>query len=192
MRNVKPITLLGLYSTHLVDPDRLLPVQAALLAPPPAPLCTTADTKDDVTRLPIRALVSLALKHDLVALGRAARHVERELRRMLEDLVAAAGGAQPRDDAPAPGALVARHLRLREHARENLLLDHAHATSPAFGARVYVPVRRGARAAAVVAEDALFDDELGAGAGAEVSVLISLSLIFGRRVRGRTSTLAPV
>lgn len=111
-----------------------------------------------------------------MALGRAARHVERELRRMLEDLVAAAGGAQPRDDAPAPAALVARHLRLREHTRENLLLDHTHAAAPAFGARVYVPVRRGARAAAVVAEDALFDDELG---GAEVSTLI-LGLSVGR------------
>jgi hypothetical protein len=53
------------------------------------------------------------------------------------------------------------------------LLDHAHAAAPAFGARVYVPVRRGARAAAVVAENALFDEEL--GTGAESALVLALS-----------------
>ncbi len=95
-----------------------------------------------------------------MALGRAAGHVERKVRRVLEDLVAGARGAQPRDDAAPPAALGARHLRLREHPREDLLLHDAHAASAAVGARVYVPVCCGARAAAVVAEHTLFDDEL--------------------------------
>jgi hypothetical protein len=159
-READSVFSLLLNGTHLVDSDRLLPVQAALLAPPTALLGTTADTKDDITRFPIGALVTLSLKHDLVSLRRAARYVERKLRRMLEDLVATTCGAQPRDDASPSAALVARHLGLREHTREDLLLHHAYAAAPTFGARVYVTVRRGARTAAVVAENALFDDEL--------------------------------
>lgn len=146
--------------THLVDPDRLFPVQTALLAPPAAPLGTTAYAQDDVAGLPIRILVALPLVHDLVALGRAAGHVERELGRVVEDLVPPAGGTLPHDDAAPPAAIVARHLRLREHPGEDLLLDDPHAAPAAVGTRVYVPVRCGARATAVIAEHALFDDEL--------------------------------
>ena len=75
-----------------------------------------------------------------MALGRAARHVEREVRRVLEDLLAGARGTLSHDDAPAPAAFVARHLRLCEHAWEDLLLDDAHAAPVAFGTRVDVPV----------------------------------------------------
>ena len=146
--------------THLVDADSFLPVQAALLAPPAALLCAAAHAEDNVAWLPIGALVALALEDDLVALGRAAGHVEREVRRVLEDLVAGARGALPHDDAAPPTALVARHLRLREHAREDLLLDDAHAAPAAVGARVDVPVRGGARATAVVTQHALLNHEL--------------------------------
>ena len=162
--------------THLVDPDRLFPVQTALLAPPPALLGTTAYTEDDVAGLPIGTLVGLALEHDLVALGRAAGHVERELRRVVEDLVAPAGGTLPHDDAAPSAALVARHLRLREHPGEDLLLHHPHAAPAAVGTCVYVPVRCGARAAAVVAEHVLFDDEL---VGDAVSVSIAFVVMGG-------------
>ena len=79
-----------------------------------------------------------------MALGRAAGHLQRELRRMLEDLVSTARGALADDHAAAPAALVARHLRLREHAREDLLFDDAHAAAATFGAWVDVPVRGGA------------------------------------------------
>lgn len=95
-----------------------------------------------------------------MALGRAAGHVERELRRVVEDLVARAGGTLPHDDAAPSAAFVARHLRLREHPREYLLLHYPHAAPAAVGTCVYVPVRCGARAAAVIAEHVLFDDEL--------------------------------
>jgi hypothetical protein len=78
--------------------------------------------------------VALALKDDRVALGRAAGHVEREMRHVLEDLVAGARGALPHDDASAPGAL---------------------------RTRVDVPARGGARATTVVTQHALLDHELG-------------------------------
>ena len=154
--------------THLVDSDRLFPVQAALLAPPSTLLGAAAYAKDDVARLPIGTLVGLSLEHDLVALGRAAGHVERELRRVVEDLVARAGGTLPHDDAAPSAALVARHLRLGEHPGEDLLLHDAHAAPAAVGTGVYVPVRCGARAATVIAEHALFDDELGGDASVSV------------------------
>ena len=106
-----------------------------------------------------------------MALGRATGHVERELRRVVEDLVARAGGTLPHDDAAPSAAFVARHLRLREHPREDLLLHHPHAAPAALGTCVYVPVRCGARAAAVIAEHALFNDEL-------VAVSIKSGLFF--------------
>ena len=112
------------------------------------------------TRLPIRTLVALALVHDLVTLGHATWHVERELSQVVEDLVTPAGGTFPHNDAAPPTAFVARHLRLREHPREDLLLDDSHAAPAAFGTRVYVPVHCGARASTVIAEHALFDDEV--------------------------------
>jgi hypothetical protein len=124
---------LFLNTTYLVDPDCFLPVQTTLLASQPALLRTTAHAKDDVTRFPIWALVPFALEHDLVALGRSTGHIERELRRVVEDLLAGACGAFPHDDAAASAAFVARYLRLGEHAREDLLLDDAHTTSAAFG-----------------------------------------------------------
>ena len=163
---------------HLVDPDRLFPVQTALLASPATLLGTTAYTQDDVTRLPIRTLVALSLVHDLVALGRAAGHVERELSRVVEDLVAPAGGTFPHDDAAPSAAFVARHLRLREHPREDLLLDDSHAAPAAFGTRVYVPVRCGARASTVIAEHALFDDELVWRRDASKSAFCSVLVFF--------------
>jgi hypothetical protein len=131
-------------TTYLVDPDCFFPVQAALLASPPSLLGATPHAQNDVSRFPIRTLVSFSLKDDFVALGRAAGHVERKVRRVLEDLLASARGTLPDDDAAVPATFVARHLRLREHAREDLLLDDAHAGAAAFGTWVNVPVRGGA------------------------------------------------
>ena len=130
--------------TYLVDADSLLPVQTALLAPERALLGARAHAEDDVAGLPIGALVALALEHDLVALGRAAGHVERELRRVVEHLLPGARGALAHDDPPPPAALVARHLRLREHPREDLLLHDAHAAPAAVRTGVDVAVCRGA------------------------------------------------
>ena len=123
---------LFLNTTYLVDPDSFLPVQTTLLASQAALLGTTPHAKDDVTGFPIRTLVPFALEHDLVALGRATGHVERELVRVVEDLLAGARGAFSHDDAAASTAFVTRHLRLREHAREDLLLDDAHTAPAAF------------------------------------------------------------
>jgi hypothetical protein len=127
-------------ATHLVDSDSLFPVQAALLASPSAPLGATTHAKDNVARFPIWTFVALAFKHDFVALGRATGHLERELRRVLEYLVAGARGALSDDDAAAPVAYIARYLRLREHAREDLLFDDAHAAPTALGTWVDVAV----------------------------------------------------
>ena len=149
--------------THFVDADRLPPVQAALLPAPAALLGARAHAEDDVSGLPVGALVALGLEDDLVALGRAEGHVERELRGVFEDLAARTRGALPDDDAAAPAARVARHLRLRVHAGEDLLLDDARAAPAALVARVDVAVGGGAGAAAVVAQYALLDHELCVG-----------------------------
>ena len=136
---------------HLVDPDRLFPVQAALLAPPSAALGATPYAQHDVSRFPIRTLVTLSLIDDFVTLGGTAGYVKRKVSGVFEHLVTAAGGALSDDDAASPAASVARYLRLRVHAREDLLFDHAHAATAAFGTRVDVTVRGGAGSAAVVA-----------------------------------------
>src|SRR6267154_5241812 len=101
---------LFLNTTYLVDPDSFLPVQTTLLASQAALLGTTPHAKDDVTGFPIRTLVPFALEHDLVARGRATGHVERELGRVVEDLLSGARGAFSHDDAAASTAFVTRHL----------------------------------------------------------------------------------
>ena len=178
-------------TTNLVDPDRLLPVQAALLASPSTLLGAAAHAKDNVAGLPIRAFVSLAFKDDLVTLGRAAGHVKREVRCVVEDLLAAAGGTLPHDDAAAPAAFVARHLRLREHAWEDLLLDHAHTATAAIWARVDVSVRGCARAAAVVAQHPLLNHKLSSTKRNWYSVNVEFLEKRAERI-GRTSMLAPL
>jgi hypothetical protein len=134
----------GKTHTHLVDPDSFFPVQATLLASPPALFGATTHAKDDVARFPIWTFVALALEHDFVALGRTGGYLEGELRRVVEHLVAGARGALSDDHAAAPTASVARHLRLREHTGEDLLFDHAHAAPAALGTWVDVAVRGGA------------------------------------------------
>ena len=145
---------------HFVDTDRLLPVQTALLPPPSTSLSPAPNPKHDISRFPIGTLVALALEHDLVSLRRAARDLERVVRGVLADLVPAARGARARDDLPTPAALVARLLRLCEHAREYLLLHDPDTASAAPRARVDVPVGRGTGATAVIAQNALLDHEL--------------------------------
>jgi hypothetical protein len=75
--------------------------------------------------------------------------------------VTAAGGALSDDNSASSATSVARHLRLCVHAREDLLFDHAHTATAAFGTRVNVTVRGGAGSSTVVAQHTLFDHELG-------------------------------
>ena len=145
---------------HLVNPDRLLPIQRRLLPPPRALIFPALDAEDNIAWLPIRALVGLALEDGLPALGRTLRDLDGVYLRVLEYLRAAAVRAHACDNAAAPATVRACHLRLRVHPRHDLLAHDLHTGAVARGAGVHV--RRGRRAAApaVVAEDAFPDGEL--------------------------------
>lgn len=155
-------------TAHLADPDRFLPIKRGLLPPPRALILPALDPEYDIAGLPIGALVGLALEDGLPALWRALWHLDGVHLGVLKHLRAAAVRARAGDDAPAPAAVRARHLRLCVHPRHDLLAHDLHARAVARGARVHV--RRGRRAAApaVVAEDAFADGELGRACGQRV------------------------
>lgn len=169
---------------RLVHPNRLRPIQPALLPPKPALLLLAPHAYNDIARVPVGALVRLSLVHDLMSLRRAARDVERVVLRVVHDLVPAAVRARLRDHRPSPAALVTRGLHLGEHPREDLLPYDFHAGAVAAGAGVHVGGGRGARAATVVAQDALLDHELRYQA--------DKAKVQGEFRSVRTSILAPV
>ena len=103
-----------------------------------------------------------------MALRNTLGHFESVVLRVVHDFVPSAVRALLPNDRSAPAALVARHLRLRDHAGHDLLADDAHALAVARAARVQVRRGRGAGAAAVVAEDALLDHEVDARARVRV------------------------
>ena len=92
------------------------------------------------------------------------RDLERVMLGVVHDLVAITVRALFPDDRPPSTALIARHLRLRDHARHDLLTDNAHTLTVTRGTSVHIRRRRGASTAAVVAEDALLDHEVDARA----------------------------
>ncbi|KAF8532717.1 hypothetical protein JB92DRAFT_3103483 [Gautieria morchelliformis] len=62
--------------THLLNPNALGAIQTHLLPPLTTLVLPAQDTYNDVARLPVRALVALALKHELAALSNAHGDVE--------------------------------------------------------------------------------------------------------------------
>ncbi|KAF8519418.1 hypothetical protein JB92DRAFT_3112364 [Gautieria morchelliformis] len=64
--------------THLLNPNALGAIQTRLLPPLTTLVLPAQDAYNDVTRLPVRALVALALKHEFAAaLSNAHGDVER-------------------------------------------------------------------------------------------------------------------
>ncbi|KAF8512794.1 hypothetical protein JB92DRAFT_3116845 [Gautieria morchelliformis] len=63
--------------THLLNPNALGAIQTRLHPPLTALVLPAQDAYNDVARLRVRALVALALKHELTALGNAHGEIER-------------------------------------------------------------------------------------------------------------------
>lgn len=129
--------------THLINANSFFPIETGLLPSPATPLFLRADAQDNIACFPIRALVRLAFKHDLMALGHARCNVQGIMRTMVNNLVSLTVRARPFDDFAPALAVVARHLTLREHAGENLLLDKLYTLTVAPRACMDIPVRGG-------------------------------------------------
>lgn len=92
---------------YLLDADGLPPIKARFFAPPATANLGRAHAQDDIARLPVRRLVTLALEYDFMALGHAGCDLERVVCSVIHDLLALTVRALVNDDCAASTAFVA-------------------------------------------------------------------------------------
>lgn len=97
---------------YLIDTDSLLPVEPMLLPSPSTLLLPAFHPQYDITCLPVRALVRLALEHNFLALWHTSRDLQSIMLSMVDGFVTLTVWADFLDDATSASALVTSDLRL--------------------------------------------------------------------------------
>lgn len=145
---------------YLINADSFRPVQARLLPPKPALFLPTTDPQDDIARFPIRALIGLTLKHNLVTFGTTFLYLQGELCGVVQDLGPLTVRTHVLDDLSPPSAIIAGYLGLSEHSREYLLFHEPDSSTVTCWTGMNVMIRCRAASSTVIAEDLFLDHEL--------------------------------